>query len=119
MLMLVTLDEVKAALHITHDDDDATLQLFIAAASQAVVNFLDTQAHVVLGYDSPAESPYDSPPATGTAPPEVKAATIILTGHLFRDPDGNSGNPDMAFQNGWLPRPVVALLYPLRDPAVA
>lgn len=111
MYTLVTLEQVKAALHVLHTDDDSTLELFITAASNAVVNYLDTQAEAVLGL------PGDSPPLP--VPGEVTAAVILLTGQLYRDPDGNSGNPDRAFEDGYLPRPVVSLLYPLRDPAIA
>jgi hypothetical protein len=47
---------------------------------------------------------------------EVEAAVLILIGHFYKDRDENA---DGAFEAGYLPRPVTALLYPLRDPALA
>jgi hypothetical protein len=43
-------------------------------------------------------------------------ATILLTGHFYNNPDGD---PEHDWEQGYLPRPVTALLYPLRDPALA
>ncbi|MDT4887202.1 hypothetical protein FQZ97_1236280 [compost metagenome] len=47
---------------------------------------------------------------------EVQSAVLLLVGHLYKDRDEN---PDGAFEAGYLPRPVTALLYALRDPALA
>ena len=49
-------------------------------------------------------------------PFEVRAATVLMIGHLMRNPDNNV---EGAFDRGYLPMPVTALLYPLRDPALA
>lgn len=38
---IVTLDEVKADLHITHDLDDIILQLYLDAAHKEALRFLD------------------------------------------------------------------------------
>jgi len=46
----------------------------------------------------------------------VQAATLLQLGFLYKDRDEN---PDQAFQQGYLPKPVTALLYPLRKPALA
>lgn len=46
----------------------------------------------------------------------IQAATLLMLGYLYRDRDADS---DKAYQQGYLPAPVTALLYPLRDPALA
>lgn len=111
MVALVSLDRVKQALRIDADDDDALLDAYIAAASAAVINYLKGQADALLDLDSGGEMP------SGAEVPEPLAlATIVLVGHFYREPDGDT---EKAFEQGYLPRPVTALLYPLRDPALA
>ena len=59
MFLLVTLERVKIALHIEHEDDDAMLEVWISAASLAIVHYLKGEAGDFLGIDSPANSPPD------------------------------------------------------------
>jgi hypothetical protein len=47
---------------------------------------------------------------------EVKAAVLLLVGYFFKDRDNDKNHE---YEQGYLPRPVTALLYPLRDPALA
>jgi hypothetical protein len=100
-----SLKETKASLRILDDetDDDDLLRLLIKAASASVANYLKSAATPLLvdGAEIPGE---------------VKVATIMLTGFLYRSPDQD---PDQYFERGYLPMPVTALLYPLRDPAIA
>ncbi|MEO8466249.1 MAG: head-tail connector protein [Gammaproteobacteria bacterium] len=112
MVMLVTLDEVKRRLQFNHDADDNDLMLIIEGASAAVLNYLKVP-HTAYD-DSSGEVPVD---LNGTdVPAEVKNAVIMLTGILKRDPSG----VNMAeWERGYLPAPVLALLYPLRDPAMS
>lgn len=110
---LVTLDQVKQALRVDGDDDDSTLTLYITAASRAVARYLGQRVDETL---SLANSPPDSPPDPELVPEDVVIATLLLVGHWYRNPDGD---PDNAFERGYLPRPVTALLFPLRDPALA
>jgi uncharacterized phage protein (predicted DNA packaging) len=111
MIALVTLERVKSALRIDTDMDDALLTAYIHAASAAVVAYLKGQADALLDLDTGGDMP------SGTeVPPAIEIATIILVGHFYREPDGDT---DRAFEQGYLPRPVTALLYPLRDPALA
>lgn len=110
VLALVSVERVKEALHIDGSGDDVRLASDIAAASAAVVNYLKDRAAQVLNLDGDGELQSGS-----EVPPEVELATIVLVGHYYREPDGDS---EKAFEHGYLPRPVIALLYPLRDPAL-
>ncbi len=100
-----TLTETKRSLRIleTETDDDALLEMLITAASKSVANYLKSSADSLL-------------PNEAEIPAEVRVATIMLVGYLYRSPDED---PDKYFERGFLPAPVTALLYPLRDPAVA
>ena len=108
-MAFVTLEETKAALRIDHDDDDTLLSALIEAATGAVINYLKSAADEYLDSGGSVPSGEDIPPV-------IKTATIILVGYLYRNPDQD---PDKDFERGYLPAPVTALLYPLRDPALA
>lgn len=110
--MLVDIDDVKKALRIDHSDDDLDLDGLIRAASVAIVLYLKAQAEEIMDL----AAIQGSPPDTASVPPDVARATIMLVGHWYRDPDGDT---DRAFDGGSFPRPVVALLRARRDPALA
>lgn len=100
-----TLAETKHSLRMleAETDDDALLEMLITAASKSVANYLKSSADPLL-------------PDDAEIPAEVRVATIMLVGFLYRSPDQD---PDEYFARGFLPAPVTALLYPLRDPALA
>lgn len=108
MVMLVTLDEAKRRLKWDGDVIDADLQLVIEGASQSVIRYLKKAADSFLGEDGEV--------IAGEVPADVKTATLMLTGILLRDPDGAQAKD---WEQGYLPRPVTALLYALRDPGIA
>lgn len=110
-MMLVTLDEALRQLNQPVDQDQE-ITLFIHAASGAVLNYLKSGADYFL--DSAGLVITDSNDEPVGVPYEVKAAVLILVGYLYRNRDTNDG-----FEPGYLPAPVTALLYPLRDPACA
>lgn len=101
---LVSLDEVKLMLRIDHEDDDATLEMYIAAATVAIVAYLKDPT--LLSVDSPPQELDE----------RVKAGIIMLVGYWYRSPDNNQ---DGAFERGYLPMPITAMLYPMRDPTLA
>lgn len=105
-MMLVTIEEARLHLRSDTDDDDPDLTLKIHAASGAVINYLKKPAFI-----DEAGAVID-----GAVPFEVKAATLLMLGYLYKDRDNDEGNE---YQQGYLPRPVTALLFPLRDPALA
>ncbi|NSZ52974.1 phage gp6-like head-tail connector protein [Agrobacterium vitis] len=100
-----TLDELKSSLRImpAETEDDALLTLLLNAASKSVSNYLKSAATPLLATDA-------------VIPPEVKVSTIMLVGYLYKNPDQD---PEGYFERGYLPPAVTALLYPLRDPAIA
>ncbi|WP_342643451.1 head-tail connector protein [Rhodoligotrophos ferricapiens] len=111
MVALATLDESKRRLNIDTSDFDQTIEGYIEAASASVVNYLKGQAKQLLQLDGNGEMPPDF-----VVPPAIVTATIMLVGYWFRNPDAD---PDGDFEQGYLPKPVTAILYPLRDPALA
>ncbi|MDY1146664.1 head-tail connector protein [Pseudomonas aeruginosa] len=123
-MMYVTLERAKAHLNMDHDEDDILIEAYVQAASGAVKNYLKSGSPYELGRDS-----NDNPVLDSNGDPtyeldsngdkivraEVQSAVLLMVGHLYKDRDEN---PDSAFEQGYLPKPVTALLYPLRDPAL-
>lgn len=115
---LVTVEQVNNALHLDLDaeiaadesDDDADtarlddVELKIAQATDAVLDYLKIEEEYVTW-------------TTDTVPGRVSAAIILIVKSLYDD----SGKAEMlsGLANGDLTNPVVALLYRLRDPALA
>ncbi len=114
-MMLVSLAMTKDHLRMDHSSEDSIIELYIHAASGAVLNYLGENGSDAI-LDSSGIVSYDSNLEPVGIPYEVQAATLILVGHFYKDRDNNDGN---AFMQGYLPMPVTALLYPLRDPALA
>lgn len=112
MVMLVTLQ--KASDHLRRDttDDDNDLTLKIAAASQAVLNYLKE----VDFLDSAGE--VDS---TMTVPEPIQAAVLLILGGLYNDRDGEDflegGNQDR-IGKVVIPRAAHFLLDPYRTPTL-
>lgn len=109
---LTSVDHVKRALRIDTSDDDTLLDMYVQAASQAVIVYLNEQATEILGDLTTLE---DSP-SDVTVPADIEQATAMLVGHWYRQPDGDT---DKEFEDGGMPRVVKALLWQRRDPALA
>lgn len=124
-MMYVTLARAKQHLNMDHDQDDVLIDAYIRAASEAVKNYLKSGS----AYDVERDS-NDDPVLDSSGDPiyavdsnddkivryAVQAATLLMVGFLYKDRDEN---PDEAFAQGFIPKPVTALLYALRDPALA
>jgi len=114
--MLVTLDEAR--VHLRRDEDDVgadlDLQAKIMGASEAVLSYIKASADTFL--DTAGQVLVDSAGTPIGVPDVVRSATLIMVGYLDRVRDDD---PDKAFRPGFLPTPVMALLYPLRTPTVA
>lgn len=113
-MKLVTLAQVKTRLRIDSDDADADMEDMIEAASGAVLNYLKSGADYFL--DTAGEVIVDTDGDPLGVPAVVQTATLVLVGYFTRYRDEN---PDGEYEMGYLPKPVMALLYPLRDPALA
>lgn len=114
MVELITLEEAKAHLYIIHNADDNDLKLKIYAASEAVIDYLKAEGvKKFIGADGELLKNEAGEPVQ--VPFKVKAATLLMLGYLHKDRDDNPGN---AFEHGYLPKPVTALLYSMRDPAL-
>ena len=115
-MMLVTVEQAKERLRVTHDTEDADLTNMIEGASAAVLNYLgiDGSAFYVPTNSESEVSSSESDPQL-VVPAEVQTATLILVGMLYRDRDGVEAKD---WEHGYLPKPVTAFLYPLRDPAM-
>lgn len=125
---LITLEEAKAHLLVDHDDDDLDIERKLQEASAAVLTYLDgapigqpkrdEQGDIVRTEDGDIEYLRDGDELVIRY--EIKAAVKLLLGELYKhretEQDGEIANQ---YGYGYLPRPVVALLYPLRKPAFA
>jgi hypothetical protein len=109
MVMLVELAQVKARLRFDHEEEDADIEFAIKSASAAVMNYLK------LDHDFYTDSFNSSGEVSTNVPEEVAQAVITLVGIWKRDPAGAEMRD---WEMGYLPRPVMAILYPLRDPAM-
>lgn len=114
MIELVTLDQVKARLKVDGNVDDMNLQGLIYGASMMVLNYLNkTEADY---FNSDGVLDLNSDGFYDEVEPEVQVATIMLVGYLYRNPDGAESD---GWDKGYLPTPVVSILYPLRTPNIA
>lgn len=123
-MMYVTLARAKQHLNMDHDEDDNLIEVYVQASSGAVKNYLKSASPYEVERDS-----NDDPILDSSGDPvyvvdssgdklvsyPVQAAVLLMVGFLYKDRDEN---PDSAFDRGYLPRPVTALLYSLRDPAL-
>lgn len=124
-MMYVTLARGKQHLNMDHDSDDVLIEAYIGAASESVKNYLKSASPYEVERDSNDDPVLDSSGDPVYAVDSsgdkivksvVQAATLLQLGFLYKDRDENA---DSAYQMGYLPKPVTALLYPLRDPACA
>lgn len=128
-MMLVTLQEASEHLRRDTVDDDQDLTLKIHAASAAVLNYLKREA---LAYEPERDEAGSIILDEHGAPVpvlddenkpivrfEVRAAVLLMLGELYKNREGEQdGEIPTQWGYGYLPRPVVSLLYPLRDPAL-
>ena len=102
--MLATIEQVKAQVYAAHSADDALLTGYLEAASEAVCTYLR-----VAEADVPAGASF-----------AARQATVILVAEWFKNREAEQqGQVPAEYGYGYLPQPVIALLYPHRDPAVA
>lgn len=113
MVMLVTIDRAKQHLYVDGDEADELIEDEIEEASAAVISYLGDGATFL---DSSGEPTIVA--GEPVVPYQVRAAVLQLLTALHEN-RGDDGGTLSQFQQGYLPPVVTALLYPLRDPAIA
>lgn len=125
-MMLITLEDAKAHLQIDYAIGDPELSPYVLGASAAVLNYLDgapigqpvrdEQGAIVRDSNDDVIFERDSNDAL-IVRYEVQAACKLMLGELWKNREAHQDGV-IAEGYGYLPRPVVALLYPLRTPVV-
>lgn len=113
-MKLVTLQQASDHLRRDTTADDADLEIKIEAASEMVMAYLKSGADVFT--DTAGEVFTDTAGDPVGVPRWAQMATLLLIGYLYKDRDENT---DSAYDQGYLPKPITAILYPHRDPALA
>lgn len=127
-MKLITLEAAKAQLQMDHDEDDVFISAKIDQASGAVLNYLkgtpigqpvyDEQGAIVVNEDGVIE--YERVDDVLVVRFEIQAAVQLLVAEYYKNREAEQdGEVAAQYGYGYLPRAVVALLYPLRDPALA
>lgn len=125
---LISLEEAKAHLLIDYDDDDYDIGRKLQEASAAVLTYLDgapigqpkrdEQGAILRTPEGEIDYLRDGDELVIRY--EIKAAVKLLLGELYKHREAEQdGETPHQYGYGYLPRPVVALLYPLRKPAFA
>lgn len=109
-MKLVSLEAVKSHLNVDHDEDDTLIESYIDSASASVLLYLDG----AIEFETNTAGDELLPDANGEpdAPFNVRAATLLLVQALY------DGEDPANWDQNYLPRPVVSLLYPNRVPAL-
>ena len=122
-MALITVEQALAQIRGGDEVDEDELQEMVDAASAMVVNYLKSASPYVAELDSAGDPLLDTNEEviyTDDVRPEVQHATKMLVGYLWRNRDeGGEDTFRPLFERGYLPMPVTAILYPLRDPALA
>lgn len=114
-----TLQEAKDHIRVDTNDEDNYIDALIDASSDAVYHYIKSSTpdwFADNGY------PYVDSSGISEVPANVRHATLFLIGYLFNDRDNNGLYKQFSggnFDHGFLPRPVIAMLYPYRRMALA
>lgn len=115
MTKLVSLEQASDYIRRDTTDDDAMLASLIEAASGLVLNYLKANTHVDF-IDSDGEIVEEDTDGVAVGvDAAVQSATLYMTAWLYRNRDAD---PTKDFAPGYLPAPVTAMLFPLRDPTL-
>ena len=123
----VTLEQAKNHIMLDHNEDDAHVSLLIKAATAAIKNYLKNSNPFQFKTDDFGNAILDDGCMLTYLKDdndnyivrfEVVAATLILISEMYKNREAEQDGA-ISEGYGYLPRPVVALLYPLRNPALA
>lgn len=107
-MKLISLEAAKEHLRLDQDSDDTDVERKIEQASHLVLDYLGQGDDVYADSDGVIPEDAEGEP---DVPFSVRAATTLLTAMLYK------GEVDMGqLDHGYLPRPVMNLLYPRRTP---
>lgn len=118
-MQFCTLEEARDHLRLDTADEDNYVSLLIHSASAAVYGYIKGSSPDWL--DSSGE-PFVDSSGHADVPPDVRNATLLMVGYLFKDRDNNGlykQNTGGNFEHGYLPRPVIGMLYRYRMPGLA
>lgn len=114
-MKLVTRAQARAQIISDATDDDAHVDLLIAAASRAVMNYINTGVDDFTdSAGEPITNDTDGDPVG--VPYDIQLATLYLVAWFYKNRDSNA---DGEMPRGYLPAPVVSLLTHYHDPALA
>lgn len=115
MTMLVSLREARNHLRVDDDCDDDDITLKIKAASEAVLDYIGADWPWLVD-GAPLKDAAGDPICSF----RVKAAVLFFVGEMYLNRESSQGGEvPTQWGYGYLPRPVIAMLYSMRDPAVA
>lgn len=106
MVMLVSLEQAKLHLRADTGDGDSDILLKIQAASAIVLNYIKHDGAEFI--DSSGQVITDSSGNPIGVPADIQAAVLLMLGYLYKDRDGD---PNREYELGYLPKPVMALVY--------
>lgn len=110
---LVSLDVAKVDWLVDHDADDERIERILKSASEICLRYLNLPLDTYDDSDGEVIEDSDGQPDVEFS---LRAAILLLGGMMYRDP---TGKDPAGWSQGYLPTPVVSLLYPMRDPALA
>jgi hypothetical protein len=113
-MLFVTLQQARDHIRSDTDADDADLELKIAAASEAVMGYIETTDTGDWG-DSSGAPIVDSGGFALNVPAQIQNATLMMVGYLYRERDG-SNEYETPIAGFYLPAGVTAMLYRFRTP---
>lgn len=119
MTQLVTLEVAKKHLNMDHDADDTLIELYVEAASNAVINYCGEAAEEWV--DSSGELIEDPAETGGSLVPKVvRQATLLLIGDFYKNRESKSDDRIVGVEYGYghLPQAVISLLYHYRKPTL-
>lgn len=107
-MSLVDLEAAKLHLRVDGEDEDAIIQIYLDAAEQAAIDFLNRNVYVDQDALDAAAEPPEAMPMVVNAP--IRAAVLLVLGHLY----ANRENSVTGVSAQDLPMGAHALLWPYR-----
>lgn len=117
---MITLEQAKAQLRVTHDAEDVQIQEMIDAATASILGYIKDHADTLT--DTSGTIPTDTSGAPLVAiPADIQMACKLEVAHLFRNREGQSESkiPEQYGYGYPLCAAAIAKLYRYRVPTLA